>query len=703
MFAGVQRVWLTSESWNPSAATILSKRDELRNQTHGILSISMKKHPMTHLIQYMKSELRKNWECNFWLKRYLHKAFSCEISGISSNGTMVTCKDSQDVSVESVMDDLKKLPGNIDRLIDATRALAEAMHRTINQICEGTPCYIKVEDLPTANITEQMKMTDFVNEQGETVSFDSNGDPKTAFYTIENLVYNPQIDALEFVPIGNWTLFNQSKSDLHINESLIQWPSWFNYSRQKTDESKSWVPADYPASRCSDRCAPGYKVVGRSTCCWDCHRCSGNNHTSKEMEDTCIPCGDYHHADENNIKCIETPIEWLKIDDPAGLSIVIISGLGIIASLATCIFMYRFWDLVTVHEKSKHLLTFICVLLLVTFVYGPLHIIEPTSMFCGVRNGYFFVLLMVYTSFVLTKTQAMCSNIQSYCDRFFRGNMTATQFFVLFLFVLLELASIAAWIYLDEKQIREFRTPNVHLIKKQCEVEFTAARLVSTFIPCIILIIATFCAFRERNSDHSFYEPKFLSFSCIALCIIIVAFLPTYRYVDSVYKAVVLAFTMNVFGFTFIACLILPKVYVGVVRKKRGIEEYPMKPGVSKKEKKEKKEKKKQEKEEQKRKKKTPVVAKEMSTNMTSSFKTASTVEDDLSSTVSHPAASAPTKDAEAGIPVDDEIAEDHQEETEQGYSNATFIDEGEIEIESGSPPPSYESSIKRKGDEEVC
>ena len=653
---------------------------------------------MTYFIQYMEDQIKENWNCLFWFKRYVrfHDAFRCHIKKISADKTKFICDDvyGRSITVASVMNDLRQLPGNIDRLIDATKALGFAMHKTIKRQCKGTPCSIKVEDLKTASLTEEMKKTEFVNEQGETISFDVNGDPKTAFYTIENLVYNPDIGALEFIPVGNWTLYNHSQSDLQIDESRIQWPYWFNYSRQKTDESKSWVPADYPASRCSDKCAPGYKVVGRSTCCWDCHKCSGNNHTSKEMEVKCHPCGNYHHADENNIKCIQTPIEWLKIDDPAGLSIVIISGLGLIASIATCIFMYRFWELVSVHEKSKHLLTFVCVLLLVTFAYGPLHIIEPTSMFCGIRNGYFFVLLMIYTSFVLTKTQAMCSNIQSYCDRFFKGNMTATQFFVLFLFVLLEVASIVAWIYLDEKQIREFRTPNVHLIKKQCEVEFTAARLVSTFIPCIILIIATFCAFRERNSDHSFYEPKFLSFSCIALCIIIVAFLPTFRYVDSVYKAVVLAFTMNVFGFTFIACLILPKVYVGVVRKKRGIEEYPMKPGVSKKEKKEKKEKKKQEKEEQKRKKQKAPVEKKI----TSSFKTGSTVEEELSVVQ----ATAPPIDTEAGIPIERKCAEIKEEESEHqaGYSNATFIDEGDIEIESGSPPPSYESSIKRKEDD---
>ena len=691
-------MWLTSESWNPAAATELSKPkvlSKLRNQTHGILSLSLKKYPMTYLIQYMEREVKENWKCNFWFQRYIqyHNTFRCLIKEISNDRSKFTCDDGRNVTVALIMNDLRQLPGNIDRLIDATKALCYAMHKTINRQCGGIPCSIKIEELQTKSLTDEMKRTEFVNEQGETISFDVNGDPKTAFYTIENLVYNPDIDALEFIPVGNWTLHNHSaKSDLQIDELRIQWPYWFNYSRQKTDESKSWVPAGYPASRCSDKCAPGYKVVGRSTCCWDCHKCSGNNHTSKEMAEQCLPCGNYHHADENNVKCIQTPIEWLKIDDPAGLSIVIISGLGLIASIATCIFMYRFWELVTLHEKSKHLLTFICVLLLVTFAYGPLHIIEPTSMFCGIRNGYFFVLLMVYTSFVLTKTQAMCSNIQSYCDRFFKGNMTATQFFVLFLFVLLEIASIMAWIYLDEKQIREFRTPQVHLIKKQCEVEFTAARLVSTFIPCIILIIATFCAFRERNSDHSFYEPKFLSFSCIALCIIIVAFLPTFRYVDSVYKAVVLAFTMNVFGFTFIACLILPKVYVGIVRKKRGIEEYPMKPGVSKKEKKEKKKKKKQEKEEQKKKKKPPV-EKEMSTNMTSSSKTEITMDEELSAVYS-----TTPKDTEAGIK-DTDI----KEEEEQGYSNATFIDEGEIEIESGSPPPSYESSIKNKEDDPAC
>ena len=296
----------------------------------------------------------------------------------------------------------------------------------------------------------------------------------------------------------------------------------------------------------------------------------------------------------DNKKCIPTEIKWLEINDPAGMSIVIISAIGFLATFATTIFIAKYNALVTLYDSSKHMLSFVCVLLFLTFIYGPLHILEPNDALCKFRNGYFFILLMMYCAFVLVQTQAMTSYLKGHADRTFGGILLATQLLVLLMFFLLELVSVIAWLYVDGYQLKEDRDTTSQVILKQCEVEFTAARLVSTFIPCIILIIATFCAFRERNADHSFYEPKFLSFSCIALCIIIVAFLPTFRYVVGIYKAIVLAYTMNVFGFTFLVCLILPKVYVGVIRKRRGKDEYPLKKSATKRKKNKKEDKKKQ-------------------------------------------------------------------------------------------------------------
>ena len=173
---------------------------------------------------------------------------------------------------------------------------------------------------------------------------------------------------------------------------------------------------------------------------------------------------------------------------------------------------------------------------------------------------------------------------------------------------------------------------------------------------------------------------------------------------DGVYKAVVLAFTMNVFGYTFVTCLILPKVYVGVIRKKRGIQEYPIKPGVTKKEKKEEKEKKKQEKRDKKKKNKKTEES-EISTNMTSSFKTKSTVEENISEEADS------GKDAEAAleaVKMEENPAHsapsDEKKSLDTGYSNEMFDDDdADIEIAGGSPPPSYENSIKQKQQDEVA
>ena len=97
----------------------------------------------------------------------------------------------------------------------------------------------------------------------------------------------------------------------------------------------------------------------------------------------------------------------------------------------------------------------------------------------------------------------------------------------------------------------------------------------------MILIIASLCAFRERNLEHSFHEPKFLSFCCIALCIIISAYIPTYGYVIGKYKAIIVAITMDLFAFTFMSCSILPNVYVAIMRHKDGVEKYPNRPGMA--------------------------------------------------------------------------------------------------------------------------
>ena len=573
---GVKRIWLTSEAWNPDAATHFSQNEEklsLRNQTHGIISVSLQRQKLPDLKAYIAREIRTNYKCNKWLLQYIERVFNgCKVTSYRAQDDVFECEGTTNmVNVSAVIAKFDQLPGPTDRLIDAAYSLGLAMHTVLNQTCPDPAQPCQVSKLEPSRITAAMNDISFKSSLGSEFSYE-NGEPKTSFYTIDNLVFDGS--KMVYKQIGNWTL-----NSLTLDNKAIEWPYWFN---------KNASGDSFPESRCSPECKPGEYVVGRTGCCWTCHKCSGyKNYTDKSMMTQCLQCDKYYHT-TNHRECIPTQIKWLEVYDPAGMSIVIISGIGFLFTLVATIFIAKHNALVTKWDNSKHMLSFACVLLFLTFVYGPLHIVEPNDALCKIRNGYFFILLMMYCAFVLVQTQAMTSYLKGHAERTFRGHLLVTQLFVLFMFFLLELVSVIAWLYVDGNQLDENRdtaSPDV-VIWKQCQVEFTAARLVSTFIPCIILIIATFCAFRERNADHSFYEPKFLSFSCIALCIIIVAFLPTFKYVLGIYKAIVLAYTMNVFGFTFLVCLILPKVYVGFIRKRRGENEYPIKKSASKQKKK---------------------------------------------------------------------------------------------------------------------
>ena len=89
----------------------------------------------------MEKQVKENWNCLFWFKKYVryHHSFRCLITKINTEKTKFTCDGGHTITVAAIMNDLRQLPGNIDRLIDATKALGFAMHKTIKRQCQGTP------------------------------------------------------------------------------------------------------------------------------------------------------------------------------------------------------------------------------------------------------------------------------------------------------------------------------------------------------------------------------------------------------------------------------------------------------------------------------------------------------------------------------------------------------------------------------------
>jgi len=267
----------------------------------------------------------------------------------------------------------------------------------------------------------------------------------------------------------------------------------------------------------------------------------------------------------------------LRVEDSSGLVIIIISSVGLALIAASAFVILKYWDLVKLGERAAYVNMMSLVLIFLTFAYGPLHILKPTDFICRFQNSAFFLLLMLFAALLLVKSKFITKMLSRYSVEKFGGRFVFTQLLFVFGIMFIQLVTVLVWVYYDNVGHEPIKQKKNTEILLQCKVDFTAARLIATFLPCVVLIIATSCAFRERNIEHAFYEPKFLSFTCIALCIIMLAFLPTFKYVIGEYRAIVMAFTIDVFAFTYMVCMILPKVYVGIVRNIKGKDTFPLK------------------------------------------------------------------------------------------------------------------------------
>ena len=96
-------------------------------------------------------------------------------------------------------------------------------------------------------------MLRFTNVQGNVVSFDEYGNPKNAYYTVENIkLIN---GSYQYIPVGNWSSARNSSNKLQLDvDNIIQWPLWFQAG---PEEDK------YPSSRCNGDCEAWL------TCCWE--------------------------------------------------------------------------------------------------------------------------------------------------------------------------------------------------------------------------------------------------------------------------------------------------------------------------------------------------------------------------------------------------------------------------------------------------
>ena len=553
---GLQRIWITSEAWNPSAK--YEFKESLKEQVDGLLTVSLKGNPLPKLGSYISHQVITNFKCNIWLMNYLENKYKCKPNTIYDNlfkGNNCTIK------VFDVISNLSILPGKIDRLIDATSTLFKGIHNIVKRKCENIKGHCNIKTIEPNELTREINDISFENEQGEEISF-LHGDLKYAYYTIDNLRWKD--GSYEYVKVGSWSEKRKGK-ELLLREEKIIWPKWMKDNNTK-----------YPESNCSEECVPGEYVTDRKVCCWICTKCKGLLYSDDNMASNCKNCSKYSYPNPERTDCIQIPIFWLDLYSPAGIIVVIASCIGIFSMSIVSVILIKYRRIIMAQEPTPYLLLVSCGLIFATFVYGPFLIAEPSKHLCEGRSAYFYIVLMMFPGICLVKTNVLTQYFRRHADKSFRGQLFYVQSLFLFMLFLLELIVVVTWLYVDK--ITPVLTPDTNVTKiwSECGLKFTPARLVSTSMPCIVLIIATLCSFRERTMEHLFHEPRFLSFTSICFCVATAAFIPEMKYDLGMHREIFMAFISDIFGFTYMVLMIFPKSYLVLVHHSSA--EYQMPP-----------------------------------------------------------------------------------------------------------------------------
>ncbi|XP_020621440.1 extracellular calcium-sensing receptor-like [Orbicella faveolata] len=569
------RTWVTSDGWN-SLSSELANMNVSEAMLEGLFSFSIRSKQVEEFERFVRElsirdALSQN---NSWFTRYLEENLNCEVlqnAAVSSDSKPLQLKKT--CNLDAVLPPDHELGKDfVANVIDAVFVIAHAIHDilTCNASRPLGRCPNLTLPITPETLFEFASSVEFLGVDYNKVQFDKDGERIASDYVIRNLQLNNE-NRFQYVDVGYWSKNNQ-QSSFSVNETLIKW----NSGRK-------------PLSTCFRECQPGERVVGQSECCWNCQKCDKGTVSFKSGSLSCTVCDDSHYANAERTQCIVREVVYTKSSDPAGISIITVSCVGIAVLTVVAVIFLRERNTPVIMWSSPYLLILFFITLYLSFITSITQVtIKPTDGSCIAASVLLLIIFVLYAAFFLAKSKTATQLLQSAVSHLTDMRTAYLQLLEVGVVVLLQAVLIIAWQATSLSVVRyQNQDDNTRLL--ECYESFPVAHIIAFSFPIVVLVLATLLAFRERRLPDNFNEAKSMSFSTIALCILLVAFIPTYRFVVGNNRILVVAFTLFFAVFACMGCVFIPKLYIiffkseinTVVTNHETVDQYVTHPGPS--------------------------------------------------------------------------------------------------------------------------
>ena len=544
-FASKNFTWIGSDAWGDQLPA------ELHYLTHGMLSVLPRSKRSNDFDSYFKSLNPLNDSANPWFAEYWESVFNCSLG---NRPELDECNlANQALGPESGYRQNSKVTFGFD----AVYAFAHAIRKLQQDFCPGGRglCDEIVDSRSGGVAIHGGLLLEYLHNvsfspglSAAVITFDDNGDQQGGFL-VKNLKQSTN-ERYSFEIIGRWDEVSGDRSTSLQIISDVEWNDGYDST---------------PGSICSHPCGGGEypePIADQAECCWVCKPCIGIRVVSTGL--ICTECELGFLPNANRTACVRIPPTFLMWSSVWAILILLVTSIGSIATafVIAVFLVYHKHQLIKAssRELSAILLTGIMLCYLLPFFF----IAMPSPWICAIRRfGVGFCFALSYSA-LLVKTNRI--------HRIFNrpsGSIQApplispqSQLFFTILLVAVQIVIAVVWLVVERPSIsfvyNDFTT------ELKCGESSLVGLSVSLGYNLILLVISTYFAFRTRKIPQNFNEARFINLTLYTLCIIWLAFIPTYfatARLGTTYQTSSLVLAIALSATTTLCCLFMPKIY----------------------------------------------------------------------------------------------------------------------------------------------
>ena len=528
--------WIGTDAWGDA---LPAKYHEI---AHGMLSVIPLAEESRAFDCHFTNLHPSSYNENIWFNEFWESHFNCSFSDGTCNDKSLSLNTSD-----------HKQYSHATLVVDAVLAFAHAIQSLIDSECpNGTLCDAVMDNQLTGQsikgelIREHLYNISFQGPSTNLVTFDAQGNEPGAYF-VYNLQRVSDSSKFSFERIGRWDHLNS----LNISEEAIEWLASSNGS----------VPPSY----CSDVCDGGHQPIpiAELQCCWVCSACQSSKGFSNGLS-KCTDCNITHMPNPERTGCIPIVATFLKWTDAEAIVLLVVTLCGLFITIGIMIVFAVNNTHTVVKASSREVSTILLLGLLLCYLMPFAFMATPSEAICAIRRfGVGFSFAVCYSA-LLVKTNRIHrifnnSFINPSKAPLYTGPIS--QVVLTLLLISVQVAIAVLWLAVEQP------STNIAYASRSAELRCGESPVIGISVSLgynlLLLVFSTYFAFRARKVPENFNEAKYINVTLYTLCIVWIAFIPTYfstAQFGAVFQTSSLTAAIILSATTTLACLFVPRI-----------------------------------------------------------------------------------------------------------------------------------------------